>query len=149
MVGPLRHDSVNPLALRSHHGHCPVMSRWSLRRILALFLGLFLGLSMSLSAVQASTMAAKMSSQPDTMASMAAAGEASHGDCNGCGSQSTAKIGPCASFCAPSIFAMTLSITPSFAPPMKVVDQVGIADFILAGKIIPPDPHPPRSAAPL
>lgn len=124
------------------------MPRWSPRQVLALFLGLFVGLSLSLSAVQASTMAAKMGSMSGKMVSMSDMANAAHNDCKGCGGgdEGTTKAAPCTSFCVPPTFAIGGPITPSFAAPMKVVDQVVTADFILAGKTIPPDPHPPRSA---
>ena len=133
-------------AHRSQSSLCYAMPSRSLRQVIALFLGLVVSLSVSLSAVQASTMAAKMGTLSDKIVSLSDMGNSGQSHCKDCGAGDEGKMSgpPCASFCAPMFFAITVPAAPFITVPPNALDRIATAALVLAGRASPPDPYPPR-----
>lgn len=109
------------------------MSGW--RRLLCVPLAVALAVGMALHAARAGTMALAM-----TLAAEAPAMP----DCDGCGDAAAAA--PCRTACMPAFAALA----PADAAMVAVLPAppVAAAPPRLAGLIRPPDPGPPRAAAP-
>lgn len=113
------------------------MNRSQLRQVFALILGFFVALGMSTSVVQASDMAVKMAVASDM-------GGADHGKCDGCGDNGPGmKVTGCGvAVCTTSAVAalpQTLSITWINTRELPL-----LAQLLLVGWVLSPDPHPPR-----
>jgi hypothetical protein len=117
------------------------MNRWSFRQGFALLLAVFVTVGMGLSVVRANDMAVKMAMMSD----MGADGQ---GDCPNC-LHLPDKGGAKATFCATACAEPATAAHQHEAPPRGValIAVVRVANVAaLHGRVLQPDPHPPRTS---
>ena len=117
-----------------------VMKHVSVRQLVVLLLAAFVAVGMGLAVGQASGMAAKMA----VMSEMAAS---DHGDCQDCPEQaadSAIKAMACGNVCAASVVA-PLPIV-ALVPAGEKAAPFSAGDLLLNGRVLLPDPDPPRTS---
>lgn len=132
--------SFVPLVCHTPPAILTIMAHWSIRQLFVLVLAVLVTAGMGLSVVQAAGVMPEMG-KTSMMAGMDESGDQG---CKQCGDISGGRAMTCSPICASPLAANPQAL---FQPVARVAVLFGSLRHLLTGRLLPPEPYPPRPSS--